>query len=248
MRSRTLTLVAVMMVVLAACGTDGAGTTSTSITEPSTTTSVPITSMSEPAVTTTSRPLATTVTTATTTTTEPQAEPATVESVVDSIQQWLDDRFAESDPPEGVLGPIELQCLDSGPVGAGDVFACAGIPQTEPDFPLDPVGVLIYVVDDTGTAAWTSGTDVPDTTASLEAIYAATPKGMFCRDLLSPDLAGWFSPGGGTPEFGFFVSLVYWSLEGQPARMDADGDRIPCETLHESDVVEGVLDGGPLGE
>jgi Excalibur calcium-binding domain len=237
------------VVVLAACGTDdGAGTASTSVTEPSTTTSAGTTSTSEPATTTTSRPPATTLTTAATTTTEPENEMVTVESVVDSIQQWLKQSFAESDPPEGVLGPIQLQCLDSGPVGAGDVFACAGIPKTEPDFPLDPVGVVVYVVDDSGTAAWTSGTDVPDVTSSLETLYGESPKGMLCRDLLSPDFASWFSAAGATPQFGFFVSLLYWSLEGQPERMDADGDGIPCETLYESEVAQGILDGGPVGQ
>jgi hypothetical protein len=34
---------------------------------------------------------------------------------------------------------------------------------------------------------------------------------------------------------------VYWNLEGQPARMDADGDGIPCGTLYDADVIEGAL-------
>jgi hypothetical protein len=249
MTDRRLMLAFVIVVVLAACGgADDAGATSTVSAERSTSpTPAPATATTPAPATTTTMAAPTTTTGApSTTATEIPAEPVTVETVVASIQRWLDDRFAASDPLEGVLGPIQLQCLDSGRLSAGDVFACAGIPQTDPDFPLDPVGVVVYVLDDTGAAAWMSGTDVPDTTAGLEAIHAATPKGMFCRDLIASDQAGWFGASAGTPEFGFFVSLLYWSLEGRPDRMDADGDGIPCETVFDADVIEEVFRGGPL--
>ena len=185
-----------------------------------------------------------------TATTEPGAtastasETLTVETVVDAVQAKLDEKFAASDPPEGVLGAIELQCLDSGPVAPGDVFACTGVPRTEPSFALDPVGVVFYVVDDRGTTASIDGTDVPDTTAALRTAYDAAPKGLFCRDLLSAESSAHpFTAAGRPPAAGFFWSLVYWSLEGQPERMDADLDGIPCETLHDADVVSAVLAG-----
>jgi len=50
----------------------------------------------------------------------------------------------------------------------------------------------------------------------------------------------------GTPTDGYFWSLVYWSLEGEPDRMDADLNGVPCETLYDPDVVAQVLAAGPL--
>lgn len=176
--------------------------------------------------------------------TSPAGGSVTIESIIASVQAVLDDKFASSDPPPGVLGAFELQCVDSGPVARGDVFACAGVPRTEPGFELDPVGVVFYVVDDSRTVAWLDGTDVPDTTSALVAEYESAPKGLFCRDLRSADAgASLFSAVGRRPADGFFWSLVYWSLEGQPDRMDADQNGIPCETLYEPDVVSAVLAG-----
>jgi len=155
----------------------------------------------------------------------------TIEDVVAVIQSDLDEEFAASDPPEGVLGAYQVQCRESEqPVNAGDVFACAGIPQTEPDFQLDPVGVVIFVIDETPNAAWLAGTDVPDTTDQLLDIYQESPHGLYCRDLLDDDITTWFSASG-TPPGGYFLSLVYWSLEGHSDRMDADRNGIPCENL-----------------
>jgi hypothetical protein len=39
---------------------------------------------------------------------------------------------------------------------------------------------------------------------------------------------------------------VYWSLEGEPDRMDADLNGIPCETLYDADAVSSVVVGGPV--
>ncbi|MDH3302270.1 MAG: hypothetical protein OES24_17365 [Acidimicrobiia bacterium] len=171
-------------------------------------------------------------------------EPMTVEGIVGSVQARLDAEFAASEHPEGVLGPIELQCRDSGPVEPGDVFACVGMPRTEPDFPLDPVGVVFYVIDEAGTTYSVDGTDLPDSTAALQAMYETAPKGLFCRDLLDDDAdTHLFTAAGRPPIDGFFWSLVYWSLEGKPERMDADGNGIPCETLYDPAVVSTVMAG-----
>lgn len=173
-----------------------------------------------------------------------RSPPLTVADVVARIQFDLDDEFAASEPMEGVLGPYQVQCRDAGFVAVGDVIACAGFPQTEPDFPLDPAGILIYVVDEAPTIAWLAGTDVPDSSETLIREYELSPKGLYCRDLLDPDTNMWFSAVGRLPSTGYFLSLVYWSLEGQPDRMDADRNGIPCETVYEPEVIEDVLDGG----
>jgi len=170
--------------------------------------------------------------------------PATIESIVSSVQARLDAKFAASDHPDGVLGPIELQCRDSGPVEPGDVFACLGMPRTEPDFALDPVGVVFYVIDASGKSYSIDGTDLPDSTAGLQAIYETAPTGLFCRDLLDADASTHpFTAAGRPPTDGFFWSLVYWSLEGKPDRMDADRNGIPCETLYEPAVISTVMAG-----
>ena len=190
-------------------------------------------------------PATTTSTTTKTTTTESTA--TTVGVVVARVQEWLDDRYAESTPPSGVTGPGRIVCSDTGPIEVGGVFACELQPQTEPGFPLETAGVVIYVLDTSGWAAWTAGTDVPDSTEALLAAYQRSPKGLFCRDLLDPDLESHpFAVYGSTPTGGFFWSLVYWSLEGEPDRMDADRNGVPCETLYDTDVIAQVLAGGEV--
>jgi hypothetical protein len=45
------------------------------------------------------------------------------------------------------------------------------------------------------------------------------PAGLFCRDL---DAQG----------YSYAAAVDYWRLHGQPSRMDADGNGIPCETVY----------------
>jgi hypothetical protein len=242
--------------ILVGCGAeDVASTTSTSPgTQPtpvSTVTTTPTTT-TQPETTTTSEGSTTTAPTTTTvppTTSTTAAPGTTVEAVVAWMEAWLADQFERSDPPEGVSGPSLIDCDDSGPVRVGGVIACRVEPQTDPGFELDAGGVATYVLDSSGRAVWEMGTDVPDTTRRLEEVYAAATKGLMCKDLMAEEYAGETFPfsGVGRPEeSAFFWSLVYWSLEGEPDRMDADGNGIPCETLHPSEMVSAVLEGGPV--
>lgn len=246
---RLSSAVVVLVLVAAACGDgeEGADSTSTSTSISTTTTSTTTArttaaSTTIPATTSSTAP----TTTARETTTSSTAVTVQVDTVVDWVQGWLEDEFARTDPPDGVVGPYRLVCEDTGLIEVGGVLACAGIPRTEPNFPLDPLGVVIYPLGDDGKAAWTEGTDLCDTTECLHEAYGQAAKGLFCRDLLSPEgTGGLFNGSGLTPEGAFFWSLVYWSLEGEPNRMDEDGNGIPCETLYESDIVDSVLHGGP---
>lgn len=174
---------------------------------------------------------------------------ATVASVVAAAQALLDEEFAaDPDPPPEVLGPIELDCDRSGEVGAGDLLACTGTPRTKPGFDLDPVGVLFAILDDAGTAAWVTGTDLPDSDGRLDELIASATPGLFCRDLVDPDSeAGFFDATTTTEPLGYFLSVVYWFIEGRPDRMDEDGDGIPCETVHDAEVVAAIWRGGPVG-
>ena len=148
------------------------------------------------------------------------------------VQQWLDDAFARSDPPEGMTGATQLECEGTAPIGVGEVFACFGTPQTEAGFQLESAGFVVYVLDRSGRAVWGAGTDVPDTTDGLLNIYESVPHGRLCGDLMAPDNGmGFFDGTTGSPDAAYFWSLVYWSLEGQPARMDEDGSPVrPCTT------------------
>ncbi len=205
-----------------------------------------------PSTTTTTVPTTTTTSTTTTTTmptttTEPTT--TTVEAVAAWIQQHFNDRYAQSTPPPGVAGPEQIVCSDTGPIAVGGVLACEAISTTEPGFPLEDAGLVIYVLDSSGRSAWTGGTDQPHSTEGLIESYQAAPHGLYCRDLLDPgrpDLGTVFHAGTTTPASGYLSSLVYWSLEGEPDRMDADLNGIPCETLYAPEVVAQVLAGGPV--
>ncbi|MGB5755752.1 MAG: hypothetical protein WBM50_02455 [Acidimicrobiales bacterium] len=176
---------------------------------------------------------------------------ATVESVVAATQAVFDEEFAAApDTPPQVLGAIEISCDRTGAVGAGDVLACTGTPRTEPGFDLDPVGILFAILDDGGTAAWATGTDLPDDEAALARLAASATPGLFCRDLVDPDAqakTGFFDATTTNESFGYFLSVVYWFIEGRPDRLDEDGNGIPCETVHDADVVAAIWNGGDIG-
>ncbi len=209
--------------------------------------------------TTTTTGTSSTTTTTETSTSAPEIETtsstagggATVESVVAATQAVFDAEFAANpDPPPEVLGAMEISCDRSGAVAAGDVLACTGTPRTEPGFDLDPVGILFAILDDAGTAAWATGTDLPGNDAALRSLAASATPGLFCRDLVDPDAqveTGFFDATTTNESFGYFLSVIYWFIEGRPDRMDADGNGIPCETVHDADGVTAIWNGGDVG-
>lgn len=66
------------------------------------------------------------------------------------------------------------------------------------------------------TTAPSPATTLPETPVIPE--VEALAWGLLCRDLAT---AGW----------GYFEAIAYWEIEGRPARMDADENGIPCETV-----------------
>ena len=243
-----LLIVGPMAVALAACGDDD--TTTTPGTPDQTTassTTVPTSTETSPS---TSAGGESTAETSEATSTQPTSG-ATVASIVSATQRYLDDEFAaNTNPPAEVLGAIELSCDRSGPVEAGDLLACAGTPRTAPGFDLDPVGVLFAVLDDAGTVAWTDGTDLPYDSQGLDGLTSSATPGLYCRDLVDPGAqaqTGFFDATTTTEPLGYFLSVVYWFIEGRPDRMDEDGNGIPCETVHDPDVVAAIWRGGPVG-
>lgn len=244
---RLLILLGALALVVGCSPTETVESSTTEPAEPTTTTS---TTIEEP-TTSSVAPSATSTVEETTTSSapEPNTTPRrtfTVAEVMAAVQSDLDEQFARSEPPDGIIGPSELRCVDSEPIPVGGVLACEAIPQTAPDFQLDTAGILIYVIDDAPTVAYLMGTDVPRNAAQVMDVYDATAKGLFCRDLMDESIATWFSGVGTRPDTAYFLSLVYWSLEGWPDRMDADHNGIPCETVHDADVIADVLAGGRL--
>jgi hypothetical protein len=156
-----------------------------------------------------------------------------------TVARISDEIAAELASPYETPVEVEVSCDRSGPVRGGDVFVCEARSDQLPT--TDWGGIVVAVVDRT-TIAWSPGTDNPGSTDTLLDIYAEAPHGLACRDLLLPDAIGHPFNGAGTvPLTAYFWSVVYWNLEGQPARMDADGDGIPCETLYDADVISSVL-------
>jgi hypothetical protein len=70
-------------------------------------------------------------------------------------------------------------------------------------------------------------TTIPTTTTrptTSTAPTTAPPAGLFCRDLVAR----------GYP---YRDALAYWNANGRPARMDADGNGVPCETVYSAAAV-----------
>lgn len=211
---------------LVGCGDDDAATSTTEATA-ETTTTLDVTTSSA----------ATTTTGATT----------TVEAVLDGIRAELAAAYEAGHDP-GITGPAEPICDDSGPIAVGAVFVCSVQTPTTPSLgPIEHANLVVYVLDATGLAAWNMASDIPGSTDELRRVHDLVP-GLFCRDLLGPEAdVHPFSGDGTASATSYFWSLVYWSLEGEPDRMDEDGNGIPCETLYEPEIVAEVLGGGAVG-
>jgi hypothetical protein len=164
----------------------------------------------------------------------PAREPAaalTVDRIVAEIERELEtDAVA---PRE-----VTLSCDADGTVHGGDVFVCAA--SSDPPEPVDWGSFVVAVLGE-DLVALSTATDNPGSTAQLLELYAAAPSGLRCEDLRAGEAPFPFDVST-TDEVGAsFWSIVYWNLEGQPARMDADLDGVPCETLYPDDAVAAVL-------
>ena len=104
------------------------------------------------------------------------------------------------------------------------LFASCGEADTE-----DAVAAT-EIVGSTSSTASNPSTTVQETVTSAETsttVLAGIEEldaGLFCRDL---------QPKG----YSYAEAVAYWTREGQPDRMDADLNGIPCETVYESVAV-----------
>lgn len=94
----------------------------------------------------------------------------------------------------------------------------------------DTTAVMSTTVPPTATTTTTSKTQPsttttssPQTTTTL-AVISNLDSGLFCRDVSALG-------------YGYADAVAYWTREGQPDRMDADMNGIPCETVYDHAAV-----------
>jgi hypothetical protein len=163
--------------------------------------------------------------------------PVTVDHIAAALERELE---TETRHPRDAT----ITCDAAGAARPGDVFVCSVV--TVPPEPTGEWGTYVVAVLDEDTVVRGSATDHPATTAEVRERYAAATHGLYCRDIRH----GWPPTATGTQgaDAGFLWSVVYWNLEGQPARMDADGDGIPCGTLYGPEVIDWAMLDLSLGD
>jgi hypothetical protein len=157
--------------------------------------------------------------------------PLTVADVTDAMERELE---AETMTPRQVT----VACDTEGPLTAGEILFCSL--SSDPPEPADwGTAIVVVLADD--LVAWSAATDNPGSSAQLRELYDAAPTGLTCAQLLEGAAPYPFDVATMDEVGGYFWSVVYWTLEGRPARMDADVDGTPCETLYPDGAVASVL-------
>ena len=124
-------------------------------------------------------------------------------------------------------------------VGRGAVLSCRA--RTDP--PADVSSLDLVVLDDFGaTTWWRVGSD------GIGHVPVGS-EGLLCREYLATENFGYAMEwmGHSSPwsddVLAYQWALAYWFLEGEPDRMDIDGNGIPCELLFDTAVIAEVLAG-----
>ncbi len=234
MRIRLFVVGLVLGLVATACTTSDTATSG--IAFPTTTTTVsidppPTTAPGASPITTTT--LAAPATTTTTMVSTSVAGDIPVAAVVASVEADYQARwdYYQPEKPRGVVGPVAIKCDNSGDVAFGAVLQCEATPQEEREYWPDPFAITVLVTGEDATHWYEVG-------GSLVADYQTIGAGMFCRDLIASE-----STFAGYPH-----AVAYWFMEGQPDRMDADRDGIPCETVFTLWDIAGFWHGTSRGE
>ena len=246
MKSRKLAVGAAALLCLTACASDD--TTTPTTTSTSTTPVAPVESPPASSPTPETSAEGTAPPSTPPMTAAPASDPvetATLQQIVQPHETWgLEGSFTEyaietcytrptdEQPPfetPFVSDPVPLDTT----VQRGDVFMCTI--RTEPPADVGHLGLI--VLDDIGTTAAWGGSDYPE-------MPFLTAPGLLCREFLAdPWLEGWLTGPGYLAMGAYELVLAYWFLEGQPARMDVDGNGIPCELLFDPEVVAQVWAG-----
>lgn len=121
-------------------------------------------------------------------------------------------------------------------VGRGAVLSCGA--RTDP--PADVGSLDLVVLDDRGTTTgWRVGSD------GMGHVPVAS-EALLCREYMATEDFGrameWMGRSAPWSDdvLAFQWAVAYWFLEGEPDRMDIDGNGIPCELLFDTAVVAEV--------
>jgi hypothetical protein len=226
----------VLAVLMSACGDAGNTAATTTVDAVSSTAT-----LEQPSTTgTTSSTAAGTVSSTTTRRAEPTTPATTTPApTLTGIETWLSEGWTDS-VPGAMWGPVQgwtCRVENPGPsIDKGTVLTCRPAPEpADSQFPL----LTVLVLDGAGTVAVGQAGVVYPVLSPDSGLYAQS--GLFCRDVLGESDLTRELP---DPNLRYFGSVLYWFMEGMPARMDADEDGIPCETLSAPEVVESLWDGG----
>jgi hypothetical protein len=129
---------------------------------------------------------------------------------------WQSPLFAGGFSSGGLAGGLLCREVSAAGYGFADALAYWVREGTPARMDADGNGIPCETVFPAG--------EVSSTFATVEGEEA----GLFCRDLADR-----------TVDYG--GALAYWVREGTPARMDADGDGIPCETVYPAGDISSVL-------
>jgi hypothetical protein len=109
-----------------------------------------------------------------------------------------------------LIAVIMVVLREDGEREDGDVVARGGSPPTAGPSPSATPA----------TATRDPAAEQPSATPTTEGRDVRTlPAGLFCREL-------------DAQAYSYTAAVDYWQLHGQPNRMDADGNGIPCETVY----------------
>jgi hypothetical protein len=168
-------------------------------------------------------------------------EPYEAKAVEESDGFWASYTLECWTPPVARGGdwppPVDREQL----VSRGSVVEC--VPRTDP--PADTSGVWIIVLDNVGTA--TSWYEATDGTGAPPIVFDRQ-SGLLCREYMAlpafaESMANLAEPPWRDDTIAYQFVLAYWFLEGEPSRMDVDGNHVPCEQLFDPAVVAEVWTG-----
>jgi hypothetical protein len=179
-------------------------------------------------------------TTPTSTSTTSLPPPLTVEVVTDALDEYFG--------PMPIGWDCSLVTVDGSDEPIGEPIPPASVLQCSPalDGPQEgenlPVVTVLTLSDATLAVAQTD-ISTPALNAAPRAIHLSVGPGRNCQEAI--DEAFGLEPL--DDEIVYYGLVGYWFLEGRPARMDADGNGVPCETLFAADVVDTIWRGGLIG-
>ncbi len=139
---------------------------------------------------------------------------------VTDLERALEEEIARD---HSYVAPGKATCEASGLLAEWSAVRCDYWPDETAEFG----GIHVSMLDG-GRYAW----GLSLCCGGEPSVHEYGP-GLFCRDLAQPppdeQTSRWSYP---DYHLNYGVAVYYWLTEGRPARMDADGNGRPCETIY----------------